>query len=330
MKKIILLILIVACTKLNAQTIEVLQNFGKTSFRGLSIVSDKVMWASGSGGTVVKSTDGGKTFEKIVIPNFEKRELRDIEAFDSNTAVTIAIAEPAQILKTIDGGKSWTIVFTDSSKGMFLDAMYFANKMNGIIVGDPINGKAFIAETNDGGNSWMQKDSTINLAEGEAFFAASGTNVLLVKNKSKWRKLFVSGGKKSHFYDEGSRVDIPINQGKESTGANSIAAYKNNAIIVGGDFAADSIATNNCVLINLENHKISMPDINPVGYKSCVCFVTKKIVVSCGTSGVDISYNAGIIWKNISKESYHTVATDKKSKTVFLVGGKGKIAKLIL
>lgn len=35
-----------------------------------------------------------------------KREFRDIEAFDANTAVAMAIAEPGQIVKTVDGGKT--------------------------------------------------------------------------------------------------------------------------------------------------------------------------------------------------------------------------------
>ena len=53
----------------------------------------------------------------------------------------MAISEPGQILKTTDGGLNWKIVFTDSAKGMFLDAMDFYNNKNGMVVGDPVGGK---------------------------------------------------------------------------------------------------------------------------------------------------------------------------------------------
>ncbi|MBK6725044.1 MAG: hypothetical protein IPG58_17845 [Acidobacteria bacterium] len=31
------------------------------SFRGLSVVNEKVVWASGTGGTVIQTIDGGRT-----------------------------------------------------------------------------------------------------------------------------------------------------------------------------------------------------------------------------------------------------------------------------
>ena len=42
--------------------IEVLTSGTHTSLRGLSVVSDEVVWVSGSSGTVGKSLDGGKTW----------------------------------------------------------------------------------------------------------------------------------------------------------------------------------------------------------------------------------------------------------------------------
>src|SRR5215207_8722693 len=138
-------LLILALTVLapsNAQKLEQLTSGTKTSIRGLSVVDDMIVWVSGSNGIVGKS--------------FEKRDFRDIEAFDKNTAIIIAIAEPAQILKTTDGGVNWKIVFTDSTKGMFLDAMDFYNKKNGLVVGDPVGGRFFLASTKNSGDSWVK------------------------------------------------------------------------------------------------------------------------------------------------------------------------------
>src|SRR6478752_6544817 len=104
-----------------SQTIKVLHTGNKTSLRGLSVVSDKIIWVSGSNGMVGKSIDGGKTWEWINVKGYEKRDFRDIEAWDANTAIIMAIAEPAVILKTTDAGRNWKLTYENKSTGMFLD-----------------------------------------------------------------------------------------------------------------------------------------------------------------------------------------------------------------
>ncbi|MFY7965288.1 MAG: WD40/YVTN/BNR-like repeat-containing protein [Chitinophagaceae bacterium] len=310
----------------NAQQVKLLSNGTKTSLRGLSVVDDNIIWASGSNGMIAKSTNGGNSFTWIQVPNFEKRDFRDIEAFDSNTAIIIAIAEPAQILKTIDGGKNWKIVFTDSTKGMFLDAISFYDDRNGIVVGDPINNVVFITTTTDGGNTWKKSNQNLPiLYSGEAFFASSGSNIIYQKKKT----LFVSGGKKSNLYFNNKKYELPIVQGLESTGANSIAAYKNQAIIVGGDFAKDSSTTNNCVLVDLKTMKFTKPITAPNGYRSCVVYLDEITVISCGLNGIDISKDGGLNWSSFSREGFHVVAKAKKGNTFFLAGSKGRIAKFV-
>ena len=58
----------------------------KASLRGLSVVSEKIVWASGTGGTFLKTTDGGKTWTVGKVPDAEKLDFRDVEAFDADTA----------------------------------------------------------------------------------------------------------------------------------------------------------------------------------------------------------------------------------------------------
>lgn len=324
-KVFILLFIALGIQFSDAQKINILTSGNKTSFRGLSVVNNNIIWASGSNGTVAKSTNGGINWQWIKVAGFEKNDFRDIEAFDSNTAIIMSIASPAYILKTTDGGTNWETVFTDTTKEMFLDAMYFKDNKNGVVVGDPVNYKTFIATTNNGGNTWTKQDSTPILANGEAFFASSGSNIFTQKNNA----YFVSGGKKSRLYINNNAIEIPMVEGLESTGANSINFYKNNAIIVGGDFTKDTITSQHCALFNAKNKKISLPKRPPTGYRSCVTFIKKKIAITCGLSGVDISYDAGINWKNISKESFNTVAKAKKGNSVFFAGNKGKIGFLI-
>src|SRR5881275_2938915 len=81
-----------------AQQIKILTDSSKISLRGLSVVNDNVIWASGSSGKVARSIDGGKNFEWITVKGYEQRDFRDIEAFDANTALIMAVAEPAVML----------------------------------------------------------------------------------------------------------------------------------------------------------------------------------------------------------------------------------------
>lgn len=331
MRYTILFLSLIIGTALQAQKIELLTSGSKISLRGMSVVNDKIIWVSGSNGSVGKSVNGGITWEWLSVKGFEKRDFRDIEAFDKNTAIIIAIAEPAQILKTTDGGLNWKIVFTDSTKGMFLDATDFYNKKNGLLAGDPIKGKVFLAYTKNGGDSWVKFNGKKKyrrwvMNEGEAFFAASGTNIKYLK-KGKYR--LVSGGKSSRWFDENGDHPLLIIQGKESTGANSIATFKNQYAVVGGDFTNDKDTTSNCLITRDGGVSWIHPATAPHGYRSCVIYLTGNQMITCGISGVDVSNDGGINWGLISTEGFHVCQKAKKGKAVFLAGSHGKIAKLI-
>ena len=142
--------------------------------------------------------------------------------------------------------------------------------------------------------------------------------------------LFVSGGKKSNLYYNNKKYELPIVQGLESTGANSIDVYNNNAIIVGGDFSKDSSTANNCVLVDLKKMIFTQPQTSPTGYRSSVVYINQNIAIACGLNGVDISKDAGFNWRKISNDGFHVARKSKNGKTVFLAGSKGRIAKLIL
>ncbi len=323
-----LVVICLSATAVQAQTVKLLHTGTKISLRGLSVVNDEVVWVSGTEGTVGRSIDGGETWEWKTVKGFEKTDFRDIEAFDKNTAIIMGIADPAYILKTTDGGQNWKVVFTDTTKGMFLDAMEFWNEQSGIVIGDPLGDKIFIARTFDGGETWRGLPvSNIPTADkGEAFFASSGTNV---RKLSKQEAVFVSGGLRSRLFIRDKKIDLPLIQGKESTGANSMAVKnKKTMIIVGGDFNAKNDTVKNCVISLDGGQSFTSPVAGPHGYRSCVEYLGKTNWISCGLNGVDYSSDEGQNWSWISRESFHAVRKAKKGKAVFFSGGGGRIGKL--
>lgn len=316
-------------------SIEMLTSGTNTSLRGLSVVNDNVVWVSGSNGTVGRTTNGGKNWKWITVKGFEKNEFRDIEAFDAATAVIMAIGEPAYILKTSDGGESWRVVYENKSKGMFLDAMEFWNEQSGIAIGDPIDGRFFIVRTFDGGSAWkeipFQNRPTADT--GEACFAASGTNLRALDRDEA---VFVSGGTKSRMFTRNSKILLPIIQGTESTGANSISVYDDNKrkggrrmIVVGGDFKTDSSSNRNCFLTSNHGKTWYAPKVPPHGYRSCVEFLAKENILTCGPNGVDYSSDSGKTFDWISHEGFHVCRIAKYGPSIYLAGNNGRVAKLV-
>src|SRR5215471_17348954 len=86
------------------------QMSGVTSrLRGVSAVSDKVAWASGSGATVLRTEDGGGAWVKQVVDSDQsaaRLDFRDIDAIDAKTAYTLSIGNgpSSRIYKTTDAG----------------------------------------------------------------------------------------------------------------------------------------------------------------------------------------------------------------------------------
>lgn len=325
----------------SAQTLPAIQQLPTNplgaSFRGLQVVDNQTIWVSGSKGVVGLSTNSGITWKWQQVSGFENRDFRDIVAFDSLSAIIMAVAEPAVMLKTTNGGITWKQVFFDATPGMFLDAMHFINPTTGIVVGDPIDGKAYIAYTEDGGEHWSRftdsnASNKLSLDSGEAFFASSGANIQLMNTKKPFEFFMVSGGKHSRLIGVGIPLTsaIPYHTLGTTRGANAIAMkHKKKGVIVGGDFAKDTAAFQTCWLVNTASaNPIQLPVQSTFGYRSSVIWVNKKMLLACGTSGIDFSADEGNHWKNISTTGFHVAATHKKSKWIFLAGSNGRLARI--
>jgi photosystem II stability/assembly factor-like uncharacterized protein len=303
----------------------------KASLRGLSVVNDKIIWASGTGGTFLRTIDGGKNWKIGKVPDADKLDFRDVEAFDANTAYLLSIGEGenSRIYKTIDGGATWKLQFKNTNSKAFFDAFAFWDKTHGIAMSDPVNGKYLLLKTDDG-ETWtaLNNAQMPNAKEGEAAFAASGTCIL---SQGKNDVFLVSGGKDARVFRSNNRgldwfvADTPITKGTAGSGIFSIAMFdKENGVIVGGNYEKPNEATNNLAFTN-DGGKSWVLAKGLNGYRSAVSFIGKTLIAA-GSSGSDLSIDGGKTWKNLDKENYNSVQS-KGEKAICAVGASGLVAK---
>ena len=324
-------------------SVTILTDGTNTSLRGMSVPTDNIIWVSGSNGTIGKSIDGGKNWRWLVVRGFEKKDFRDIEAFDSSTAIAMAVDNPAYIIKTTDGGATWKKVFERAMEGMFLDAMDFKNEKEGICIGDPLNlGQInrrlfYIIRTFDGGETWKEAPmyQMPPAQQGEAIFSASGTSIAFLDHPD-FEYAFVTGGSISNLYmvsrqgKKSKAVTIPIVQGKESAGTFSMATDKQKSIYcIGGDYKVPRDYFDNYYYTTDGGNKWGSPSVGPpFGYRSCIRIIHDKTLVACGPTGVDFAENGRKEWKKASLESFN-VCMVSPGKQVYFAGEKGKIGKLV-
>lgn len=306
----------------------------KTSIRGLSVVSDRVAWVSGSNGYVGKTINGGATWQWTQPSGMENLDFRDIQAFNSQKAIIVSAGSPAYILLTVDGGKTWKTTYHNADPAIFLDGMDFWNAKQGIIFGDPMAHRMQLLQTTDGGLSWKNTSAQLKLdmAEGEAGFAASGTTIKVLGKGKVW---ISTGGMASNIYhsaDYGqswNRYPLPIWSGANSTGPFSVDFInEEQGMVVGGDYLQDELNTNNVLLTTNGGKSWVKPKVPVTGYRSGVKYINKSLCIAVGTSGVDLSKDGGQTWSLLSDLSFNAVGASKNGKLVLLAGGNGLIYQL--
>jgi photosystem II stability/assembly factor-like uncharacterized protein len=303
------------------------------SFRGLSVVSEKVIWASGTGGTVIKTADGGKTWKVVTVPGAEKLDFRDIEAFDANIAYILSIGngENSRLYKTTDGGATWKAQFTNKNEKAFFDAVACWDAKNCIAMSDPVDGHYVLIATTDGEN-WKPIVSNQMPAarDGEAAFAASGT-CLIVNGKND--VFLVSGGNDARVFRSTDRgltwtvAETPITKGTSGSGIFSIA-FRNalHGVLVGGNYEKPTESKMNLAFTR-DGGKSWYDGEGLTGYRSAVTYIDDKTMIAVGTNGTDISSDRGATWKKIGNEDLNAVAA-KGRKAVWAVGPKGLVVRL--
>lgn len=323
-----------------AQTYIIQHSSTGENLRGLSVSSDNIIWASGTHGTYLRSTDGGNSWHAAQVPGAEALDFRDVEAFNADVAYLLSAGpgEQSRIYKTDNGSASWTLQFTNKDPKGFFDCMAFWNSVHGIAVGDPVDGKFQLITTEDGKN-WtpLPADFLPPALAGEGAFAASGSCIAARGESEVW---FVTGGSAArvfHSTDEGKTwtvVDTPLVHGNDSSGAFSIAFRdEKHGIIAGGDYKQPEKSGPGLAFTDDGGWTWKLAPISPQWYFSAATFVVnsgakaRPAIFAVGTAHQVYAKSIGKkSWQKTWNLNLNAVAAGPSGE-IFAVGAKGLIVR---
>jgi hypothetical protein len=275
---------------------------------------------------------------RIVKLQKEKTDFRSI-AFGKGKILVMNAGSPANLygVEIFGFNCDSNLIYTETGEKVFYDSMFIDVKTGfGGIVGDPTENCLSILLTEDFGKTW-RKIPCNNLPktiEGEAAFAASDSNIKIIKNTI----FIISGGIKSRLFkseDKGKTwqvYDTPIIQGKTMTGAFSMDFYNEKiGVIVGGDYdnQKDNSANKALTTDGGKTWKLISKNTS-FGHGSCVQFVPKsngKQIITCGASGVFYSKDSGETWTKILDDTdFYTLRFSGLHHVI--LAGRNKVTKV--
>jgi len=297
--RFLLLLLLVATAAAQSGTVQT--SHTSENLRGVSVVSRQIAWASGTHGTYLRTTDGGRTWIPGQVPDASALDFRAVVAFSADEAFLMSAGpgDQSRLYHTSDAGQHWQLQFTNSNPKGFFDSMAFWDPKHGIVLGDPLPDergklKFEVLQTEDG-ESWhaIPSSQLPEALEGEGAFAASNSCIALVEERRSaaaasekeaasapdanvW---FATGGKTArvfHSPDRGKTWEVfntPILHGPESAGIFSIAFRDAlHGVIAGGDYKHPDDDGPNLAFTEDGGKTWTLSTLHPQAYFSAVAY----------------------------------------------------------
>jgi photosystem II stability/assembly factor-like uncharacterized protein len=322
---------------------EMQESHTTAGLRGIHAVSNMIAWASGTDGTILRTEDGGATWQKCAVPpEGEKLDFRGIWAWDANRAMALSSGpgDQSRVFQTTDGCKHWTEEAKNSEKEGFWDAIAFqaqdygflGDLKTGMLIGDPVNGR-FYSEAMVMGHGWLLDTDGCEARPNEAAFAASNSSVVVFGSR---RYILGTGGKGgprillSHLLASPGpgkgcvEASVPLASGSDSTGVFSLAFRDlKHGMAAGGDYKKPDDPSGSAAWTADGGRHWTVASKPPHGYRSAVAWDPEgKAWIAAGTNGSDVSHDDGKTWQPLDNGNWNAISLP------FAVGPGGRIGRL--
>ena len=300
--------------------------------RGIHAVGGGVVWASGTGGTVLRSEDTGYLWQQCALPpGAGKLDFRGMWAWDAQSVLVLSsgTGDQSRLYQTTDGCNSWKLLLTNRDPAGFWDGLLFLDRQRGLIYGDPAPSPGRtdhvgfgLLETRDGGKTWRPAAELLPLP-GESVFAASNSAMTA---SGGWIWLGTSKGRVLRTSDliTWQSGQTPLASGNDSSGVFSVAFRdQKHGIAVGGDYRKPEEAIGTAAYTSDGGEHWSIPSKLPHGYRSAVAWDSNdEAWITVGSNGSDISYDDGVTWQWLDSGNWNALSLP------WAVGPNGQIGKL--
>jgi photosystem II stability/assembly factor-like uncharacterized protein len=345
-----------------------MQHSGTTaSLRGIDSVGKGIAWASGTGGTVLRTEDGGYLWQRCTTPpGAETLDFRGVQAFDENTAIVMSSGKGdlSRIYKTTDGCANWKLVATNADKEGFWDVIKALGPDEFEVAGDSVD-HTLVSEKLDHVLPVWQVSEGIDIADNytdhffelkaspkEGGFAASNSTLVIGDKPHRdpvWAYQWLATQTADHSYVhreaseetmkcepcriENLRIETPMSQGSESAGIFSLGFRGDVAgVAVGGDYQKPDSTFKTASFSSDAGKSWSLARTPPHGYRSAVAYDTaSKAWITVGPNGTDVSNDDGKNWRALKPGTNDDPGADKDWNALslpFVVGPKGRIGVL--
>jgi photosystem II stability/assembly factor-like uncharacterized protein len=279
------------------------------SLRGVSVVTEKIAWASGTHGTYLRTTDG-QIWTPDQVPGAEVLDFRAVVAFSADEAFLMSSGpgEQSRIYHTADAGRHWWLEFSNKNPKGFFDSMVFWDRTHGVVLGDPVPDEKGVLKfellLTEDGETWtpIPTAQIPPALEGEAAFAASNSCLAILPGAVPWKSgaaaphedatekgssapepdpniWFATGGKAARVFHSPDRgrtwqvFDTPITHGPDSAGIFSIAFRDpTHGVIAGGDYKHPDQDGPNLAFTGDGGKSWTLSKIFPQSYYSAVAY----------------------------------------------------------
>ena len=300
--------------------------------------SANVVWASGPGGVVLRTLDGGTTWQRRPTPAGDSLQFRDVHAIDADTAWVLSIGNgsASRIYRTSNGGATWALQFINRDSAAFYDCLSFGNSREGIAFGDVAAGRTHILRTTNGGESWalLPEHAVPAPLPNEGAFAASGLCVAHGNSQTVYVATGAPGARLFRSTDAGATwraQETPFVRGTVA-GLTGISFIGDRGVAVAADIDRLRNDTSSKVVGTTSDggRTWTMANRPPLpGALSGVTFVPgagPDALVAVSYGGAHYSHSAGREWTSFA--NVVTTGVSAFGTTVWVGGEKGRIWRL--
>ena len=282
------------------------------SLRG-SAAGPNSLWVSGTGNTVFRSVDGGRSWQDVSVKQQPVTDFRDIQLFDDLTAIVMGVGtgSESRLYLTDDGGDSWNLLYENPDESGFFDSIAFWDRNHGLLLGDPVDGYYVVRITKDGGRTWtrIDKNKIPSILPKEAAFAASGNTLITGADGRAW---FTTGGfaasvySSTDFGQSWQRSPVPLHNKTQTSGGYALALNSRGEVFVmGGDYLDRPGQYSN--LAQLSGGKWRAAENGQRGLRTAMACI-ESVCVTSGKTASDISLDDGNSWQLLPGAGFYTLA----------------------